>query len=123
MGTNTLNICTSRAASLQIKIIERYRTALPTYHFHVDSLLGKLPVHDELHLVVLELVLQGGHVVAVLGAVLGQGGHFPPAQLPESRDVGVSGKWNLSSIKLLVDAQIKTEPDRTRRIEINQKYC
>ena len=81
---------------MQIKIIERYRTALPTYHFHIDSLLGELPVHDELHLLVLELVLQGGHVVAVLGAVLGQGRHLPPSQLLESRDIGVSGKWNLS---------------------------
>ena len=79
---------------------------LPTYHFHVDSLFGELPVHDELHLVVLELILQGGHVVAVLGAVLGQSRHLPPSQLLESRDIGVSGKLNLSSITFLVDPDI-----------------
>ena len=63
-----------------------------TYHFHVDSLFGEFPVHDELHLVVLELVLEGGHVVAVLGPILGQGRHLPPSKLLKSRDVGVSGK-------------------------------
>ena len=35
------------------------------------------------------LHLQGGHVVAVLGAVLGEGRHLPPAQLLEGGHVGV----------------------------------
>ena len=63
-----------------------------TYHFHVDSLFGEFPVHDKLHLVVLELVLEGGHVVTVLRPVLGQCRHLPPSQLLKSRDVGVSRK-------------------------------
>ena len=61
------------------------------YHFHVNGLFWKLSIHDKLHVVVLELVLQSGHVVAVLGPVLGQRRHLPPPQLLQSCNIRVSG--------------------------------
>ena len=69
------------------------------YHFHVNGLFGELSIHNKLHVVVLELVLEGGHVVAVLGPVLGQGGHLPPAQLLQSCHIRVSGKCTKSVVK------------------------
>ena len=62
------------------------------YHRHVSGFLGELPVHHELDVVVLELVLEGGHVVAVLLPVLGQGGHLGPAQSIQGLDVGKPGQ-------------------------------
>ena len=43
---------------------------------HVGDFLGELPVLHELEVVGLELILKGGHVVAVLLTVLGQRGHL-----------------------------------------------
>ena len=65
------------------------------FHFlHIRDLLRELPVLHELKVVGLELVLEGGHVVRVLLAVLRQCGDLAPSQ--------TFHRLNVSKLVLLV---------------------
>ena len=57
------------------------------HFFHIRDLLRKFSVLHELKVVGLELVLEGGHVVGVLLAVLRQRGHLAPTQTFHCLDV------------------------------------
>ena len=63
------------------------------YHLHVVGIFRELSVHDELHLsILLHLVLESAHVVAVLCPVLSQSCHLPPAQRSQGCYISMSGE-------------------------------